>query len=168
MAQLISIPVILLLASLQISLSGKFIILHGFADIILVWIIAWVVQTDLKRNWLWVVFAIAVVCYVSAIPWYANLISYLFVLALSVLFKKRLWQSPFLSFLLVLIAGSFFAYFIAFLSLKLSGSLININDAFYKIILPSAIMNLLIALPIYLIARDMVHWVYADEVENVK
>lgn len=168
MAQLIAIPVILLLTCLQISLSGKFMILDGFTDIILVWITAWVAQTNIKQNWLWIVFAIATICYVSAIPWYATLISYLLIFTIGFVFKKRLWQSPFLSFLLILILGSLFYYFIGLFGLKLSGSSVNLNEAFIRIILPSLIMNLIIALPIYLIARDMIHWVYPGEVEDVK
>lgn len=168
MAQLIAIPVILLLTCLQISLSGKFMILDGFADIILVWVAAWVAQTNIKHNWLWIVFAIATVSYVSALPWYATLISYLLIFTLGFVFKKRLWQSPFLSFILILIIGSLLYYFDGVIGLKLSGSLINLNEAILRIILPSLIMNLIIALPIYLIARDMILWVYPAEVEYVK
>jgi hypothetical protein len=168
LAQLIAIPVILLLTCLQISLSGKFVILEGFADIILVWIIAWVAQTNIKHNWFWMVFAIAVVCYVSALPWYSTLISYLVIIAISIFINRRLWQSPFLSFLLILIIGSLFYYFDGIIGLKLSGSSINISEAFLRIILPSLLMNLIIALPIYLISRDTIHWVYPGEVENVK
>jgi hypothetical protein len=168
LAQLIAIPVILLLTCLQISLSGKFIILNGFADIILVWITAWVAQTNIKHSWFWFVFTIAVVCYVSALPWYSTLISYLVILSISIVINKRLWQSPFLSFLLILIVGSLFYYFSGIIGLKLSGSLININESFLRVVLPSMIMNLIIALPIFLISRDMIHWVYPGEVENVK
>lgn len=168
MAQLIAIPVILLLTGLQISLSGKFIILDGFADIILVWIAAWVAQTNVKQNWFWIVVAISIVCYVSAIPWYSTVISYLILLTISVFIHRRLWQSPFLAFLIILIIGSIFYYFDGVIGLKFSGSLININEAFLRIILPSIILNLIIALPVYLISRDMVHWVYPGEVENVK
>jgi hypothetical protein len=164
MAQLIAIPVILFLTCLQISLSGKFMILGGFADIILVWMIAWIAQTNIKHNWLWIILTIATVCYVSALPWYSTMISYLLIFAISIVFKKRLWQSPFLSFLLILIIGSLFYYFNGVVSLKLSGSSISIYESFLRIILPSLIMNLIIALPTYLIARDMIHWVYPGEV----
>jgi hypothetical protein len=168
LAQLIAIPVILLLTCLQISLSGKFMILDGFADIILVWITAWVAQTNIKHNWFWIVFSIAVVCYISALPWYSTLISYVIILAMSIIINRRLWQSPFLSFLLILIIGSLFYYFDGIIGLKLSGSSITVSEAFLRITLPSIIMNLVIAFPIYLISRDMIHWVYPGEVENVK
>ncbi len=166
MSQLLAIPVMMILIGLQITLSSKFMILNGFADIVLVWLISWVVQVKIKRSWLWFIVGILSVCYISAIPWYAHLIGYLIIFLLGIFVKKRLWQSPLLSFLLTLITGSFFYYFIVFMSLKINGSPVTFGDAFPSIIMPSVILNLILAFPIYLIAKDMISWLYTKE-ENI-
>lgn len=163
MEQLISIPVVILLTFLQLSLSGKFMILNGFSDLLFVWMIAWIIQTKINHSWLWLIIAISVMSYVSAIPWYATAISYLIILGIASFIKGRLWQSPLLSFLLVLIIGSFIYYFTGFISLKINGSMIQFSESLNRIILPSLVMNLVFALPIYLISRDMILWLYPNK-----
>lgn len=163
MEQLISIPVVVLLTFLQLSLSGKFMILNGFSDLIFIWLVSWIIQIKLKNSWLWIIMAWSVMSFISAIPWYATAISYLCVLGIASLVKGRLWQSPLLSFLLVLIIGSFLNLFIGFISLKVNGSMIQLSDSFNRIILPSVVMNLVFALPIYLISRDMILWLYPSK-----
>lgn len=163
MSQLLAIPVMLLLISLQITLSSKLMILNGFADLILIWLIAWIVQVKVDRSWLWFLVGILSVCYISAIPWYANVVGYLIFLLIGIFIKKRLWQSPLLSFLLTLITGGFIYYFVVFLSLKANGSSILLTEAFQRIIMPSVILNLIFAFPIYLIVKDMIVWLYPQE-----
>ena len=163
MEQLISIPVVILLTFLQLSLSGKFMILNGFSDLIFIWMVAWIIQTKIKNSWLWLIVTISVMSFISAIPWYATAISYLIVLGIASFVKGRLWQSPLLSFLIVLIIGSLIYYFAGFISLKINGSMIQLSESFNRIILPSLVMNLVFALPIYLISRDMILWLYPDK-----
>jgi len=163
MEQLISIPVVVLLTFLQLSLSGKFMILNGFSDLIFIWMVAWINQTKINHSWLWLIMAIAVMGFVSAIPWYATAISYVSVLGIASFIKGRLWQSPLLSFLIVLIIGSLIYYFTGFISLQINGSMIQLRESFNRIILPSVVMNLVFALPIYLISRDMILWLYPNK-----
>jgi len=163
MEQLISIPVVVLLTFLQLSLSGKFMILNGFSDLIFIWMVAWINQTKINHSWLWLIMAIAVMGFVSAIPWYATAISYVSVLGIANFIKGRLWQSPLLSFLIVLIIGSLIYYFTGFISLQINGSMIQLRESFNRIILPSVVMNLVFALPIYLISRDMILWLYPNK-----
>jgi hypothetical protein len=160
MTQLVSIPVIYFLILLQMTLSNKFTISNGYADLILVWITAVVVLTEVKNSWLWVLMAFLVNCFVSAVPWYSFIISYLIIYSLGVLINKRLWQSPLLSFFLVLIIGSIIYYSIIFLGLWIDGTSIKFMEAVTNIIFPSLILNLVIAFPIYLIVKDLLFSLY--------
>lgn len=76
--------------------------------------------------------------------------------------KKRLWQSPLLSFFVVLILGSASNYLIHFVVLKLIGINTTWIDAVQRVIIPSTILNLVIAFPIYLIARDLSSMIFTD------
>jgi hypothetical protein len=165
MVQLFSIPVLLVLLSIQITISSKFQLLDGFADIILVWLTAWVIQSRVKNSWIWVALAIIMVAIVSAVPWYAILSGYSIIFILGYLMKKRLWQSPLLSFFVVLILGSVINYLIYYLVLMFTGTNISWIDAVQRVIIPSTIINLIIAFPIYLIARDFSSAIFT-EVEN--
>jgi hypothetical protein len=116
-------------------------------------------------SWVWFGVAITMTAFISAVPWYAIFISYSVIFLLGYFMKKRLWQSPLLSFFLVLILGSACNYLIQFLVLKIIGSNIQWIDAVQRIIIPSTILNLVIGFPIYLIARDFGSMIY-KEVEN--
>lgn len=165
MIHLLSVPVLLILLSIQITISSKFSLLDGFADIILVWLTAWVIQSRVRKSWVWFGVAITITAFISAVPWYAIFISYSVIFLLGYFMKKRLWQSPLLSFFMVLILGSACNYLIQFLVLKIIGSNIQWIDAVQRIIIPSTILNLVIGFPIYLIARDFSSMIY-KEVEN--
>lgn len=162
MIHLLSVPVLLFLLSIQITISSKFLLLDGFADIIIVWLTAWGIQSRVKKSWVWFGVAISMTAFISAVPWYAIFLSYLVIFLLGYFMKKRLWQSPMLSFFMALILGSASNYLIQFLVLRLIGSNISWIDAVQRIIIPSTILNLVIGFPIYLIARDLSSMVFTD------
>ena len=162
MIHLLSVPVLLFLLSIQITISSKFLLLDGFADIILVWLTAWGIQSRVKKSWVWFGVAISMTAFISAVPWYAIFLSYLVIYLLGYFMKKRLWQSPMLSFFMALILGSASNYLIQFLVLRLIGSNISWIDAVQRIIIPSTILNLVIGFPVYLIARDLSSMVFTD------
>jgi hypothetical protein len=163
MSQLISIPVIFLLLSLQMTVTSKFMILNGFADLMIVWLSAWVVLTKIKNSWIWFLLGAVSISFVSAVPWYANVLGYLVIFIIGLTIKKRLWQSPLLSFFLVLISGSVIYYLVILFSIRFTGTIIVFMDAISKIALPSLILNLIVAIPLYLLARDMTIWLYPQE-----
>jgi hypothetical protein len=163
MAQLISIPVLLILLGLQISVSDKFSIFNGFADLILLWLSAWIVQSKIKHGWVWFLVAILLTSYISGLQWYVIVAGYSFVFILGIFIKKRLWQSPLLSFYLVLIIGCLVFNFITFYSLTISGINLELKETFKTIIMPSLLLNLLFSIPIYLIAKDLTFWLFPYE-----
>ena len=163
MSQILSIPVLLLLLSIQISISSRFSLLNGFADLILVWLAAWIVQSRFKNSWVWFLFAFAITAFVTAVPWYAIFIGYLSVLVLGILIRKRLWQSQVLSFLVVLILGSIASYFTQYFSLELSGITLPWVETMKNIIIPSILLNLIIAFPVYLITWVFSRWINPEE-----
>jgi hypothetical protein len=165
MIHLLSVPVLLILLSIQITISSKFSLLDGFADIVLVWLTAWVIQSRVKKSWVWFGVAITMTAFISAVPWYAIFVSYSVIFLLGYFMKKRLWQSPMLSFFMALILGSAISYLIQFFVLRIIGSNIPWIDAIQRIIIPSTILNLVIGFPIYLIARDFSSMIFKD-VEN--
>lgn len=163
MSQLASIPIVLLLLSLQISLFSRFTLLNGFADILVIWLSAWIIQARIRNGWLWFIIAILTSIYVSGIPWYAVVAGYACIFTMGVFVNKRLWQSPLLSFYLVLIVGSLAYYFIAMISLQVAGYSQNLREMITTVIMPSLLLNIIFSLPIYLLARDLSNWLHPLE-----
>ncbi len=163
MSQLISIPVILLLISIQIGVLSKFTILSGFGDILIVWLAAWVILEKNRHVWIWFILTILLSNYVSGLPWYAIVLGFTLLYIFGVFVKKRLWQSPLLSFYLVLTSGSFFFYMISLLSVQTYRVPLIFQEAITTVVMPSLLINLILSLPIYLIVKDFVYWLHPQE-----
>jgi len=66
----------------------------------------------------------------------------------------------------VIFVGTMFMNFGAYVVLQFLSYSLTLNDVLGLIVLPSLLLNLLFALPVYAIMRDLAHWVYpAQEVE---
>jgi hypothetical protein len=162
----IAFPTILILMILQTTFAKQITLLNGSADLILVWLAAWGIQRQVKNIWLWVAFASLIVMLVSAIPWYVPLISYFSVALCARVITRNLWQAPLLGMFLTTIIGSLIMYMLSFIILKFTGSIIDFQQSLIQVIIPSVLLNLIISLPLYLLAKDTAKWVYPLEVEN--
>lgn len=61
--------------------------------------------------------------------------------------------------LLMSIIGSMLVNSFTLLSLFLKEISINISQAFSEIMLPSVILNMLLALPVYFLIKDLLRWI---------
>jgi hypothetical protein len=50
-------------------------------------------------------------------------------------------------------------------ALRLSGSLIPVLESVNLIILPSTLLNLILAIPVYALISDLANWLYPQELE---
>jgi hypothetical protein len=51
-------------------------------------------------------------------------------------------------------------HLLSFVYLQFSGATVTISDAMGLVTLPSLLLNLLIAIPMFGIMRDLAHWVF--------
>jgi len=163
MSQLISIPVVLLLLSFQIGGLSKITILNGFGDILIVWLAAWVILEKNRQGWVWFLVAALFSIFISGMPWYANAMGFTLLFSLGAFVKKRLWQSPLLSFYLVLTIGSLLFYFVSLFSVQTSNVPLILKESMTSIIMPSLLINLIMSFPVYLIVKDLVYWLHPQE-----
>ena len=77
--------------------------------------------------------------------------------------QGRFWQTPLLVMFSVTIMGTLGMNLLSIVALQLEGTPIPFNDAFGYITLPSLILNLLLAVPVYAIMRDLAQWIYPTE-----
>lgn len=151
---------------LQSAVFSRIILISGAVDLILLFLIAWSLQERVKNTWVWTVIAGLLVSIISAMPFYAPLIAYLGVVAISKLIQSQVWRIPILAMFIVTLIGTLFQHFVYVLALQIDGAPVLWQESFDLIILPSVLLNLIFSLPVYAIVNDLVGRIYPLEVET--
>jgi rod shape-determining protein MreD len=160
MRNLIAIPVLFLAVILQSAVISRVYLLSGAADLPLVMLTAWALQENVDSSWHWAIAAGILVGFVSALPWYVPVISYLFVVTLAQVLQRRVWQAPLLAMFTVTFVGTVFLNILTYLVMRIGGVSMPFEDVLGLLVLPGVLLNLLLAIPVYAIMRDLSRWVY--------
>lgn len=163
---LIAFPLLALAAIVQTTVISRMVLLSGYADLMLVILAAWALNADASTTWLWAVFGGVLISFMSGMPWPIPIIGYLFVVILAQLLKQRIWQAPLIALFSVIFIGSLVMNALTIIVLSFLGTPLPIGDSLGLIVLPSTLLNLFFAVPVYLIFRDIAQWASpAPEVE---
>ncbi len=162
---LLAIPILLLALMLQTVLLPTVPLLSGYADLILVILVAWALQDRVKHAWLWTLIAGAMMAAVSALPPYLPITGYLLVTLIARLVRRRIWQTPILAMFGVTFVGSLVSQILILAVLYVQGTPFKLLDCLNLVILPGTLLNLLLALPVHALIVDLARWVYPEEVE---
>ncbi len=166
MRNLIAVPVILLAVILQSSIVSRVTLLSGFADLPLVMLAAWALQEDVDTAWHWALATGALVGFVSGVSWIVPTLSYLVTVALAQALQRRVWQAPLLAMFSVTFLGTIIGSLLSFAALQISGVSLSISDTFGLLTLPILLLNMLLAIPVFAVMRDLARWAYpTPEVE---
>jgi len=166
MRNLIAIPVILLAVTLQSAIVSRVTLLSGIADLPLVMLAAWAMQEEVETSWHWAIAAGVLVGFVSGLSWIVPVLSYLFVIALAQVLQRRVWQAPLLAMFSITFLGTIGLSFFSLVVLRFSGIALPVVDVFGLVTLPGILLNMLLAVPVFAVMRDLARWVYpALEVE---
>lgn len=166
MRNLIAIPVIIVAVMLQTAIVSRILLLRGFADLPLVMLAAWALQEEVDSAWHWAAATGALVGFVSGITWLAPVGTYFVVVALAQVLQRRIWQAPLLAMFSVTFLGTLVDSVLSILVLRLSGVILPISETFGLLTLPIILLNMLLAIPVFAIMRDLARWVYpTPEVE---
>jgi rod shape-determining protein MreD len=166
MRNLVAIPVLFLAVILQSAVISRVYLLSGVADLPLVMLAAWALQESVDSSWHWAVALGILVGFVSALPWYVPVISYLVVVALAQMLQRRVWQAPLLAMFSVTFLGTIILNILTYLVMQIGGVAMPVEDVLGLLVLPGVLLNMLLAIPIYAMMRDLSRWVYpTPEVE---
>lgn len=165
MATLIAIPILGSLMILQTSVVSRIPLLLGTADLALLAIIAWALQKRVTTAWQWSLIGGMMFSLASALPLGVPLLGYGLSTGLALLLRRRVWQVPILAMFLTTFLCTLITQGIALIALLVVGDPIAVGEAFNLIILPSVIINLLLAVPIYALISDLAKWLYPEELE---
>ena len=150
---------------LQTTIIAQTPLLAGYSDLILLFIAAWSLQPKAKNKWLWTLIAGVLISLVSAMPFFTPLIGYFGVLLFSVLLQNQVWRVPLITMLIVTFVGTIFQQAVYVVALQVSGAPITWRESIDMVILPSILLNLIFAIPIFAIASELARRVYPMEEE---
>jgi rod shape-determining protein MreD len=165
MAFFLAFPILSGLIILQTALVSHMRLLQGAADLILVALIAWAIQKPVRTAWSWGILAGLLVGYVSAIPFGVILVGYLLAVALAVILRQRVWQLPILAMLIATFFGTLLVHLVEILALRLVDTPLPFWEAINLVTLPSILLNLVLALPMYALFNDLANWLYPQPLE---
>ena len=165
MVNLLSVPVLGLLVMLQVAVFSNLTVLNGTVDIVFLAVIAWTLQEQVRNGWVWALIAGLILSAVSALPFFPYLAGYLAAGLLAEFIKRRIWQTPALAMFFVTVVGTILVQFLSLGVLLFMGTRLEWMESINLVILPSTLLNLLLALPVYLIMSDLANWVYPMENE---
>jgi cell shape-determining protein MreD len=166
MRNLIAVPVIILAVMLQSAIVSYVTILRGVADLPLVMLAAWALQDEVETAWHWAVAMGVLVGFISGLSVFTPVLSYFFVVILAQALQRRVWQAPLLAMFSVTFLGTLGLNIFSMLELRLLNTTLPIADVFGLLVLPGVLMNMLLAIPVFAMMRDLARWVYpAPEVE---
>jgi hypothetical protein len=77
----------------------------------------------------------------------------------------RVNEFPILGMLILTIAATFFQHIAEIIVLFIAGTPLPFSQSLVLVTLPSALLNLIFALPVYAILTDLARWVYPIEVK---
>lgn len=165
MAVIIAIPILGGLAVLQTSILSRLPLLEGTPDLIMLAIIAWALQKRVQTAWQWSIIGGLVTNIYSAIPLGVPVIAYGLTTGLALILRRRVWQVPILAMFLLTFMGTLITQGISLFVLRVTGSPIPILAALNLVTLPSLLLNLLFAIPIYALINELAGWLYPEEIE---
>ena len=166
MRNLIAVPVILLTVILQSAVISRVYLLSGIADLPLVMLAAWALQDGVDSAWHWAIATALLVGFISGISWFVPVTGYGMVVVLAYLFQRRVWQAPLLAMFSITFIGTIIVSLLSVGVLQFSGVELPLSDVLGLVMLPGVLLNMLLAIPVYAVMRDLARWVYpAPEAE---
>ena len=162
----IAFPLLGIVAIVQSAILSRITLLHGNADLMLVVLAAWGLQAGVESPWHWAVLGGLLVGFISKAPWPTILVGYLLLTMFAQVLQRRVWQAPLLAMFTITFIGTLVMNLLVFASLQILGSPIVFSEALGLVILPSMLLNLLLAIPVFFLMRDLARWAFPSSEEE--
>ena len=145
---------------LQTAVASRVTLLSGAADLVLLTLISWALQEQVRSGLHWAALAGLMAAFVSGLPPFVLLSAYVMSVLLARYILRQTWQTPILALFTVIFFSTMLLHLFTYLALIANGTVISFADALALITLPSVLLNFLMALPIHSFVRDLALWVY--------
>lgn len=163
MRNIIAFPLLGLAVILQSAVISQIKLLSGYADLPLIMLTAWALQRHVKSAWHWAALACVMLAFVSKMPWIVEVIGLVAAVFFAQTLQRRVWQAPLLAMFSATFVATMFMHLLSFIVLLILGTPFSFDDVIGLITLPSLLLNMLFAIPVYAFMRDLARWVYREE-----
>jgi rod shape-determining protein MreD len=165
MKNLVGLILFGVLAIIQSTIVSTMPLLNGTADLILLFIVAWALQEHVDSAWLWCLIGGIYASLYTALPFGSFIIAYLICVGIARLLKHRIWKAPFLAMVATTFICTLIVQLISLSARVITGVSIPLMSVLNLIILPSLLLNLILAIPVFSIMHDMANWLYPEKLE---
>jgi rod shape-determining protein MreD len=165
MIYLIGLLLFGILAIIQSTIVSTMPLLKGTADLFLLFIVAWALQDRVETAWQWCLIGGLLASIYSGLPFGVFILAYLLCVVIARLIKRRIWKAPFLAMLAATFISTIIVQVLSLVSRMITGVNIPILDMLNIILLPSLLLNIILAIPVFSIMRDMAIWLYPEELQ---
>lgn len=164
MSVLAALPILGGLAIFQFAILSRIPLIMGTADVLLLAVIAWSLQEKVKTAWQWSVIGGFLASLGSGLPFGVLIGTYLVITGVALVVRRRVWKRPILAMFLMTFIGTLIVHISSIVIRLLTGVTIPMIEAFNLITLPSLLLNVLLAIPIYLFMTDFANVIYREEI----
>jgi len=165
MATLLAFPILGILLVLQSAILSQIPLLQGTTDLVLLALVAWSLQRRVRTAWQWGIIGGLLVGFVSAVPFVVYIIGYSLTVGFALLLRQRIWQVPLLAMFIATFFGTLAIQLSTLVAMRVSGTTLPVGTSINLIILPSVLLNLLLALPFFTLFTDLANFLYPEELE---
>jgi hypothetical protein len=165
MSVLIAIPILGFAVILQSTVLSQIHFVLGSIDLVMLVLIAWAVNERVKTAWQWGVIGSLFASLITAVPLLAVTASYFLSIGSAILLRRIFWQRPILAMLISAALSTVIIHGITIITMMILETPVPIIESLNSITLPSILMNLLVAIPVYAIIGDLANWVYPQPIE---
>lgn len=155
MSHLLTGTFLLITIMLQSGIASRITLFSGATDLILLFLAAWGLQSQIKNIWLWTLLTGTILSFISAMPFFAPMFGYLAITVITQILKKRIWETPLLAMLLAIFFGTLIQHIFYFFALIISGTTISWIESINLVTLPSLLINMLLAIPVYTAVHEI-------------
>ena len=159
----LSIPVLLFLSVLQISIVSRIQLINGSADLIILSIAAWGIHDRNRSVYFWALIGGLFISITSSMPLFTPIVPYMVVAILTQIFQTRVWQAPLISVVIVVLLGTFFQHLFGLFVLLVDGLELDWTMALQYVTLPTIFLNLLFLIPIQIFFNDLRKWITREQ-----
>lgn len=166
MSILLGFPILFGLLMLQVAVVDSIPLLHGTGDLILLALIAWAVQDRVPVILDWALIGGVLVGVISHLPFAVPLLGYLAVTWMARTLSRQVWQTPLLAMTLASYVGTIVYHVFIWMVLFIQGTPLPVAESLNLVVLPAALLNLILALPVFSMVSDLAVMLYPEEAEN--
>ena len=147
----------------QTAVISRLPLIYGSSDLFLLFLSSWALQEKSIKNYEFALIAVVFVSVVSALPFYIYFITYVGIVILANILKKRVWQTPLLALAFTVIIATVTEHGLTLLWLRLGGNNIPIIQTIGLVSVPALILNLIFSIPVYVIISNIAGSLFSSE-----